>query len=200
MLAKGSQSWILLSLVLAILSIFLFIPLAVFYFLVTFFFIIFFRDPERIPKDGIVACADGKITKIEKVDDQVKIVTVMNLHNVHVNRAPYDGVVTNIEHHNGKHIPAFSKDSDRNERVKTTLTTHIGEIKIIQIAGAFARRIEPYVHEGDNIKKGQRIGMIRFGSRVDLYLPENKVKITASEGDLVRAAESQIAKEIQYEN
>lgn len=200
MLAKGSLSWILLSLVLAILSIFLFIPLAVFYFLVTFFFIIFFRDPDRTPKDGIVACADGKITKIEKVDDQVKIVTVMNLHNVHVNRAPYDGVVTNIEHYNGKHIPAFSKDSDRNERVKTTLTTDIGEIKIIQIAGAFARRIEPYVHEGENIKKGQRIGMIRLGSRVDVYLPENKITITASEGDLVRAAESQIAKEIQYEN
>jgi phosphatidylserine decarboxylase len=200
MLAKGSQSWILLSLVLAFLSIFLFIPLAVFYFLVTIFFIIFFRDPERTSKEGIVACADGKITKIEEVDDQVKIVTVMNLHNVHVNRAPCDGVVINIEHHNGKHIPAFSKDSDRNERFKTTLKTHIGEIEILQIAGAFARRIEPYIHEGENIKKGQRIGMIRFGSRLDLYLPANKVKITANEGDLVKAAESQIAKETQNEN
>jgi phosphatidylserine decarboxylase len=196
MLAKGSQSWILLSLILAILSIFLFIPLAVFYFIVTVFFMIFFRDPERTSKEGIVACADGKITKIENADDHVKIVTVMNLHNVHVNRAPYDGKVVDMEHHNGKHIPAFSKDSDRNERFKTTLNTPIGEIQIIQIAGAFARRIEPYIHEGENIKKGQRIGMIRFGSRVDLYLPKNRVKITASEGDSVRAAESQIAQEI----
>lgn len=196
MLAKGSLTWILLSLILAILSIFLFIPLAVFYLLVTIFFVIFFRDPERIPNEGIVACADGRITKIEKVDDQLKIVTVMNLHNVHVNRAPLEGKVVDMEHQNGKHIPAFSKDSDRNERFKIILNTKIGDVKIVQIAGAFARRIEPYIHEDDNIKKGQRIGIIRFGSRVDLYLPENKVKIMVKEGDLVKAAESQIAKEI----
>jgi phosphatidylserine decarboxylase len=200
MLAKGSQSWILLSLALTLLSIFLFLPLAVFYFLVTIFFVIFFRDPERTVNEGIVACADGKITKIENKDGQVRIVTVMNLQNVHVNRAPYEGKVVDMEHINGKHIPAFSKDSDRNERFKTTLETKIGEIKIVQIAGAFARRIEPYIHQGENLKKGQRIGMIRFGSRVDLYLPADTVKIMVKEGDMVKAAESQIAKEIHNEN
>lgn len=200
MLAKGSVHWILLPLVLAIFSFFLYIPLAVLYLLITIFFIIFFRDPERTSSEGIVACADGKITKIEKTEEHLKIITVMNLHNVHVNRAPISGTVTNIEHHNGKHIPAFSKDSEANERVVTTMDTQIGEIKIVQIAGAFARRILPYVKIGDEISKGQRIGIIRFGSRVDLYLPINKVKTHINIGSKVKAAESTIAREISNED
>lgn len=200
MLAKGSVHWILLPLILAIFSFFLYIPLAVLYLLITLFFIIFFRDPERTPSEGIVACADGKITKIEKTEEHLKIITVMNLHNVHVNRAPISGTVTNIEHHNGKHIPAFSKDSEANERVVTTMDTQIGEIKIVQIAGAFARRILPYVKIGDEISKGERIGIIRFGSRVDLYLPIKKVKIDINIGSKVKAAESTIAREISNED
>jgi phosphatidylserine decarboxylase len=196
MLAKGSLIWILIPLTLALISIILFMPLAVLYILITLFFIVFFRDPDRAKKDGIVAPADGKITEIIKKDGFVKIVTVMNIHNVHVNRAPIDGNVKDIEHHNGNHIPAFNKDSENNERLITTLDTKIGEVKIIQIAGAFARRIEPYINKGDNIISGQRIGIIRFGSRVDLYLPENKVKIVVNQGITVKASESQIAVEI----
>lgn len=196
MLAKGSMTWIGLSLILAVLSIFLFIPLAVLYVLIAIFFIIFFRDPERTPSEGIVAPADGKVTKIEKGSDNVKIITVMNLHNVHVNRAPIDGKVRRITHYTGKHVPAFNKDSDKNERVETLLDTNIGEIKMVQIAGAFARRIDPYVSEGQEVLKGQRIGIIKFGSRVDLYLPREKVKVNIKEGQGVKAAESTIANEV----
>jgi phosphatidylserine decarboxylase len=197
MIAKGSLVWILIPLILAAISIFLFMPLAVLYILITFFFIIFFRDPDRTKKDGIVAPADGKITEIMETDGCIKVVTVMNLHNVHVNRAPIDGKVKDMEHHNGNHVPAFNKESETNERLITTLDTKIGDVKIIQIAGAFARRIEPYIHKEDNIVSGQRIGIIRFGSRVDLLLPKNKVRIVVQKGDNVLAAESQLAVEIE---
>jgi phosphatidylserine decarboxylase len=195
MLAKGSMTWIGLSLILAVLSIFLFIPMAVLYVLIAMFFVLFFRDPERDPSDGIVAPADGRITQIENASDLKRIITVMNLHNVHVNRAPMDGRVRKITHHPGKHVPAFNKDSENNERVETILDTRIGEVKIVQIAGAFARRIEPYVTEGQEILKGQRIGIIKFGSRVDLYLPADMIEMNVKEGQSVKAAESTIAKE-----
>jgi phosphatidylserine decarboxylase len=200
MLAKGSVHWVLLPLILAVFSFFLYIPLAILYLLITIFFLIFFRDPERTPKEGIVACADGKIAKIEETEHHLKIITIMNLHNVHVNRAPISGIVKNIEHRDGKHVPAFSKDSEANERVITTMDTKIGEVKIVQIAGAFARRILPYVKKGNEISKGQRIGIIRFGSRVDLYLPKNKVKAQTDIGSKVKAAESTIAREIANED
>jgi phosphatidylserine decarboxylase len=195
MLAKGSMTWIGFSLILAVLSLFLFLPLAGMYVLIAIFFMIFFRDPERTPGDDIVAPADGKVTKIEKNADYVKIITVMNLHNVHVNRAPMDGEVRKITHHPGKHIPAFNKDSENNERLEIIINTKIGEVKIVQIAGAFARRIESYISEGQDILKGQRIGIIKFGSRVDLYLPEKRVKVNVKENQGVKAAESTIALE-----
>jgi phosphatidylserine decarboxylase len=195
MLAKGSMTWIALSLLLAILSLFLYIPLAFLYVLIAIFFVIFFRDPERNPDEGIVAPADGRISKIEKESDSVKIITVMNLHNVHVNRAPLDGRVRKITHHPGKHVPAFRKDSENNERVETIIDTKIGEVKIVQIAGSFARRIQPYIAEGQEIIKGERIGIIKFGSRVDLYLPGKSVKVIVKERQSVKAAGSKIAEE-----
>jgi phosphatidylserine decarboxylase len=200
MLAKGSMIWIILSLLLAVISIFLFIPLAILYGFITFFFIIFFRDPKRTPVNGIVAPADGKISKIGKESDYVKIITIMNLHNVHINRAPIEGKVKEIKHYPGKHVPAFSKDSEANERVVTLLDTKIGDVKIVQIAGSFARRIESYISQGDEVSKGQRIGIIKFGSRVDLYLPQNMVKIMVKEKQKVKAAESTVAVENSNEN
>jgi phosphatidylserine decarboxylase len=200
MFAKGSIHWIVLPLILAILSFFLWIPLAVLFLLIVVFFIIFFRDPERDPEKGIVACADGKVTKIEDSKEHLKIVTVMNLQNVHVNRAPISGRVKKIEHFDGRHIPAFNKDSEANERVITTMDTEIGEVKIVQIAGAFARRIASYVKSGNEVRKGQRIGIIRFGSRVDLYLPKNKVRLQVDIGAKVKAAKTTVAMEIIDEN
>jgi len=210
-IAQGSESWILIALtgglffaVLSIVvnrmiiqSIFLFISTVLL--LLTVFFLLFFRDPERKVGDGVVAVADGKIREIKKIRDEdlgdcTVISTFMNVYNVHVNRMPIDGTVNDVVHISGSHIPAFKKESERNERVILKLETAIGMVKVIQIAGTLARRIVPYVQKGDKLKKGDRIGIIRLGSRVDIYLPSKKVKhLIVKTNDRIKAGESTIA-------
>lgn len=195
MIAQKSLSWIIAPLIVAFLSFFLWAtPFALIFVVISIFFIIFFRDPKRKIGNGIVAPADGKIKSIENTKDSVKISTIMGLQHVHVNRVPFSGKVMEIKHLPGKHRPAFDKDSGRNERVITILDTKIGKIEIVQIAGAFARRIVPYTTKGDTLSRGQRLGIIRFGSRVDLYLPKNCVTILVEEGSKVKAGESTLAK------
>jgi len=100
-----------------------------------------------------------------------------------------------ITHHSGAHIPAFKKESEKNERVVLLLKTEIGTVKIILIAGTLARRIVPYVKKGDTVQKGKKIGLIRLGSRVDIYLPTNKIQtIAVNMRDRVKAGEDTIAK------
>jgi phosphatidylserine decarboxylase len=209
-IAKGCISWIYASffpaLFFLIISLLISYPfnsvtflISVFLFLLTIFFLMFFRDPERIIGKNFVACADGKIREISYITDKeigksVNISTFMNVQNVHVNRMPYTGKIINIKHFSGFHLPAFKKESDKNERVIIIVKTKIGNIKIVQIAGTLARRIVPYVKEGDNIKKGNRIGIIRLGSRVDIYLPRDKIKkINVKVGDKIKAGEDTIA-------
>ncbi|KYK22150.1 hypothetical protein AYK24_08490 [Thermoplasmatales archaeon SG8-52-4] len=177
----------------------IFLFFAVLIFLKSFLFLIFFRDPDRKIGKGIVASADGKIREISNInDDDVgnckRISTFMNLHNVHVNRIPIEGIVSNITHKKGLHLPAFKKESEKNERVVTIINTNIGTVKVIQIAGTIARRIHPYIKIGDKMKKGEKIGIIKFGSRVDVYLPTKKLsKISVRVGDIVKAGETTIA-------
>jgi len=209
-LAKGCISWIYASLIpaliLLIISIFLSAPfksvsffISFLLFLLTIFFIMFFRDPERKIAKGLVACADGKIREITELKDKevgkaVNISTFMNVQNVHVNRMPLDGKITSIKHISGIHLPAFKKESDKNERVIIIAETKIGSIKIVQIAGTLARRIVPYIKEADNVKKGERIGIIRLGSRVDVYIPKEKIKkIRIKVGDKIKAGEESLA-------
>ncbi len=92
--------------------------------------------------------------------------------NVHVNRAPVAGTVASVEHVPGGYVPAFDKESEFNERVVWRFDSELGDIEMVQIAGAVARRIVPYVPQGCKVEQGERIGLIRFGSRVDIYLPE----------------------------
>jgi phosphatidylserine decarboxylase len=158
-------------------------------FLLSFFFIIFFRDPARSIGRGVVSPADGKVMSIDEKMNKVSI--FMRVHDVHVNRAPAEGVVLNVKHYKGSHVPAFKKDSQRNERVVIDMKTRLGDMKIIQIAGIIARRIVPYVRPHKRLKKGQRIGIIRLGSRVDLYLPKT-VKIITEKGNRVYAGTTQI--------
>ena len=201
MIAKHSLHWVLVPLILGVIQFFTpFWPLGVLFLVGALFSLLFFRDPERTVGEGIVSPADGRISNIELVEDMTRISILMGLHDVHVNRAPVKGKVISIEHIPGKHVPAFNKDSEANERVITTLETEIGEIKIIQIAGAFARRIEPYIDEGDTLTKGQRMGMIRFGSRVDLFLPHDNVKIMVETGLRVKAAATTLAQEVSDED
>lgn len=157
------------------------------------FILWFFRDPDRTPPPaGIVAPADGTIHAIREADEQVRVCVFMNLHDVHVNRAPLAGTVTDIAHTPGANRPAFTKESDRNERVEIEFDSY----QVVLIAGWFARRITTYLAPGDTVARGQRIGHIAFGSRADVILPATigPGDLTVREGDTVRAGESVIAR------
>ncbi len=210
MLAKGSSSWILTPLITGIIFFVLFIIskdvlasvmifITIIMFLLTGFFLVFFRDPNRDTGSGIVAAADGKIRDIYNVNDEktgeyTLISTFMNVYNVHVNRMPINGVIKEITHLSGSYLPAFKKESEKNERLIYEIDTEIGTVKLVQIAGTLARRIINYVHKGDNIKKGEKIGMIKLGSRVDIYLPLKKIKhVNVKIGDIVKAGRDTIA-------
>jgi phosphatidylserine decarboxylase len=157
----------------------------------TSFFVVVFRDPSRDIGEGVVAPADGVV---REVDEQKGLVsTYLALRNVHVTRAPFDGVVKKKNRVHGKHAPAFSRKTVHNERLEIQLGTRFGNISIVQMTGAIARRIVPYVDEGQSLGKGQKLGLIRFGSRVDLIMPPSSVKILVKKGDRLRAGVSRIA-------
>jgi len=163
--------------------------------ILSIFFIIFFRDPERTPpgdEDDAVSPADGKVISIQNRT----VCIFMNIHNVHVNRAPLSGTVTHIDYKPGGYIPAFNKDSDVNERNHVVFNTAAGTLELTQIAGVLTRRIVSYISEGTYILRGERIGMIRFGSRVDVTIPEGYV-FTVGLNDKVKAAETIIARKIR---
>ena len=155
------------------------------------FFIWFFRDPERIaegPKDVILSPADGKVVDIR--DNTACI--FMNIYNVHVNRAPLAGKIVKMKHKDGGYLPAFFKDSYRNERNLICIESDYGLVRMVQIAGTVTRRIDTYFNVGDHVVRGERIGMIRFGSRVDITPPDGYTLIV-NKGDRVKAAISPIA-------
>jgi phosphatidylserine decarboxylase len=156
-------------------------------------FLVFFRDPKRRSGRGIVAVADGTVRDVIVQNNRVSISTFMNLHNVHVNRAPMKGRVIAIKRRKGGYWPAFHKKADKNSCVIIKLKTKIGIVSITQMAGTFAWRIVPYIRKGQIIKKGQRIGIIRFGSRVDLELPAERIKCVVKSGDKLLAGKAKVA-------
>ena len=146
------------------------------------FLLVFFRDPNRkCPTDEniIIAPADGKIIKIEDVDDPnigsaVLVSIFLSVFNVHINRMPINGQFSNVKHHHGKFLAAFNhKASDENERTEILITSKIGNIKLKQVAGLVARRILCYAKPRETMELGDRLGFIRFGSRTDLILPKH---------------------------
>ena len=150
----------------------------------------FHRDPDReTPTGGIIAPADGRVSVVDQADGHTRIGTFMNVTDVHVNRAPVTGTVTAVTHRPGANRPAFSKDSARNERVEIDIETDRAVVQVVLIAGWFARRIHPYVAEGDRVERGQRIGHISYGSRADVVL-EGAHEPAVQEGMRVRAGES----------
>jgi phosphatidylserine decarboxylase precursor-related protein len=156
---------------------------------------LFFRDPERIIGDGVVSPADGKVVRIEcRGRDWWFVSIFMNVHNVHVNRIPWTGTILDQEYIKGGFAPAFNKESDRNERLITRLKTRYGKWELVQIAGAVARRIVPYVQTGQELNKGERFGLIRLGSRVDLLFKMPRgMTIDIEVGQKVRAGSTNIA-------
>lgn len=164
----------------------------------------FFRDPAReVPDDprAVVAPADGRIVAVQKARDPwlerdaLKISVFMNVFNVHSNRAPVDGTVRQVWYHAGSFLnAALDKASLANERNALWLRTPGGtDVTCVQIAGLVARRILCYVAEGAELERGQRFGFIRFGSRVDVYLPADAQAVAAI-GDKVYAAETVLAR------
>jgi phosphatidylserine decarboxylase len=154
--------------------------------------LVFHRDPDRdVPDSGYVSPADGTVSVVREEDDRLRVGVFMNVHNVHVNRAPTAGAVEDVTHISGAHKPAFSKDSDRNERVHVDFPDY----RVTLIAGAFARRIHPYIEAGDSVERGERIGHISFGSRVDvLFSPEiDRADLLVERGERVRAGETVLA-------
>jgi phosphatidylserine decarboxylase len=170
---------------------------------ITFFIVWFFRNPKRSFQDEekvLISPADGKIIKIENVEVNgtisgrfKKISIFMNVFNVHVNRAPYSGKIEAINYHEGKFFSAnLDKASQDNERNEIMIRTEDGRrVWIVQIAGLIARRIVCWVDVGANIKKGERCGLIRFGSRVDVYLPEDSI-ISVQLKDKVKAGHTSL--------
>ena len=143
----------------------------------------FFRDPARVPPidlDAVISPADGRIVAVEKVRDPhldrdaLKISVFMNVINVHSNRSPVDGEIKGRWYTPGSFVNAdFDKASLENERNALWIQAARGDVLCVQIAGLIARRILCYVNTGDQLARGQRYGFIRFGSRVDVYLPTN---------------------------
>ncbi|MBI1889110.1 MAG: phosphatidylserine decarboxylase [Burkholderiales bacterium] len=173
------------------------------FWLIALFILQFFRDPPRvIPQQPnvVVSPADGRIVVVEKTQDPyagreaLKISVFMNVFNVHSNRSPVDGKIEKIEYFPGKFVNAdLDKASVENERNAMIMTAANGEtITCVQVAGLIARRILCYVKAGDILTRGQRYGFIRFGSRVDVYLPLTATPKVAV-GDKVAATETILA-------
>ncbi len=173
------------------------------FWIIALFVLQFFRDPARtIPQqaNAVLSPADGRIVVVEKAQDPyanreaLKISVFMNVFNVHSNRSPVDGKIEKVAYFPGKFVNAdLDKASTENERNAVVVTTDSGQtVTFVQVAGLIARRILCYVGEGDRLARGQRYGFIRFGSRVDVYLPLSaRPKVTV--GDKVSATETILA-------
>ncbi len=158
----------------------------------------FFRDPRReVPGDPhlVVAPADGKIVGITPTDEGgLRLSIFLSLFDVHVNRAPVAGRVTGVHYRSGMFLPAFRhKASLRNEQNRIDMDDGSRQLAIVQIAGLLARRIVCRAEVGDWLERGQRLGLIKFGSRVDLYVPET-IELLVRMGDRVRGGSSVIGR------
>jgi phosphatidylserine decarboxylase len=173
------------------------------FWIVALFVLQFFRDPARaVPGDAktVVSPADGRIVAVEKARDpylereSIKVSVFMNVFNVHSNRAPVDGEVRQIWYQAGSFVnAALDKASTENERNALWIRADAGaDVTCVQVAGLIARRILCYVKAGDRLQRGQRYGFIRFGSRVDVYLPLT-ARVRAALGDKVYASSTVLA-------
>ncbi|OGW10113.1 MAG: phosphatidylserine decarboxylase [Nitrospinae bacterium RIFCSPLOWO2_12_39_16] len=181
----------------AIVIYFKFLILSIVLSILTIFIISFFRDPERKILEGkgiVVSPADGRVVKIQTVKDDtiyggdaVCISIFLSIFNVHVNRAPYEGVIKKVVYNHGKFLAAFDdKASLLNEQNSILIESQNGEkVLVKQIAGLIARRIVCWVKEGDRVERGMRYGLIRFGSRVDIFLPPN-TELNVKVGDKIK--------------
>ena len=193
--------------VISLLTCLVYAPISIIGFLLTLFTLWFFRDPSRnTPVDSnlIISSADGKVCLIDeayppkevsmKQEKMKRVCVFMNVFNVHVNRSPVAGVIKDIVYKEGQFLNAsLDKASEKNERSSLIINSeHGADIIVVQIAGLIARRILGFVSKNQNLNQGERFGLIRFGSRVDIYMPLDST-VQCSVGDKVVAGESVLA-------
>jgi len=170
--------------------------------LLSAFMLYFFRDPERITpglKDVFIAPADGKVIVVRDIfegtqlnSDTRQVSIFMSPLNVHVNRAPCGGTVKKVEHKRGSFLAAYKDEASvRNEHIDMVLDTAYGDVLVRQVAGFVARRAVCRKAEGELLAAGERYGMIKFSSRVDIYMPK-ETSVTVGIGDVVKAGETVI--------
>lgn len=202
-IAREGWSFLAIALVLAVAATFWCAAWSIPVWIIALFVLQFFRDPPReIPQDigAVLSPADGRVVAVERITDPyvqreaIKVSVFMNVFNVHSNRSPVDGTVQKIWYFPGKFVNAdLDKASTENERNAVWLKTANGtDITSVQVAGLIARRILCYVKADDVLSRGQRYGFIRFGSRVDVYLPVD-AQVKVSIGDKVSATTTILA-------
>jgi phosphatidylserine decarboxylase len=163
----------------------------------------FFRDPQRLGERGdrlVISPADGKVVMITEVDEPtfmksraIRVSIFMNVFNVHVNRYPVSGIVRLVEHKPGKFLNAAAENSSiENEQASIGIESGSNNILVRQIAGLIARRIITDAKDGDHVRQGDRMGLIRFGSRVDVFLPTS-AKLRVKVGDAMFAGVTVVA-------
>ena len=183
---------------------FIYKPLFILSLILLIFTFYFFRDPERVVPIGddiLVSPADGLITNITETKEgkktNIKVSIFLSIFNVHIQRLPITGEVTKVDYIEGKFINAtLDKASDENERLKITIKNGNNLIYVTQIAGLIARRIVNYVKQNESINQGERYGIIKFGSRVDIEFPNN-FKLLVNEGQQCIGGETIIAQDIK---
>ena len=181
---------------------FIYKPLFILSLILLIFTFYFFRDPERVVPIGddiLVSPADGLITNITETKEgkktYIKVSIFLSIFNVHIQRLPISGEVTKVDYIEGKFINAtLDKASEENERLKITIKNGNNLIFVTQIAGLIARRIVNYVKPNENINQGDRYGIIKFGSRVDIEFP-NSFKLLVNEGQQCIGGETIIAQD-----
>ncbi|MGQ9619042.1 MAG: phosphatidylserine decarboxylase family protein [Candidatus Aminicenantia bacterium] len=199
-IAKEGIPYIATPFLLTILSlIFSIIPLSLIFFLISIFMIFFFRDPRRKPvckENQILSPADGKIVEIEEKEDEIlpgkrlfKISIFMSPFNVHINRVPVNGKVEKIIYRPGFFKPAYKENSSKNEQNIILINTAKYSVIMKQIAGILARRVICKLKENQEIKAGEKAGMIIFGSRVELFF-EKEPRVAIKIGDKVKSGET----------
>ena len=204
---RDGHKFIGIALALALLFFLFWPPLAWLFVILALYIAYFFRDPDRVTplREGlIIAPADGRISAIESVrpptelglgpEQRVRISTFLSVIDVHITRAPVSGRIVRSIYVPGTFVnAALDKASEENERRAMVIEKTDGtEIPVVQIAGLVARRIVAFVHEGDSVGVGERLGLIRFGSRVDVYLPAGKTALVAV-GQLAVGGETVLA-------
>ena len=159
------------------------------------FFAVFFRDPEREPGPGVVSAADGRVIRVAEEEGRWRIAVFMNVTDFHVNRFPLDAGVDGIDDSGEGFRPAYAPDAIHNVQRRYRLTSRFGPVEVIQMTGVVARRLVSLVEPGEAYRKGDRLGMILLGSRVDVLLPVGAFRPAVKPGDRVWAGRSTVAVE-----